>query len=49
MVVPYKKSNKLAVDAWSIREIAVAAKPSKTKPWAGQEKFRPTRPDKPLS
>jgi len=49
MVVPYKKSNRLAVDAWSVREIAVAAKPSKAKLWAGQDKFRPSRPGEPLS
>lgn len=49
MVVPYKRSNKLAVDARAIREIGAAAKPNKTKLWAGQEKSRPSRSDKPLS
>jgi len=37
----------LAGDTWSVREIVVAAQPSKTDLQAGQEKFRASKPRKP--
>lgn len=37
------------MDLWSIQEIDVTSKLSKTKPEAGQEKFRQSKPDKPES
>lgn len=38
---------KLAIDAWSVREITVKAKPGKTNLQASKEKFRWSRLGKP--
>lgn len=50
MVVPCKdkqKQNKWTTETWSIREIAVAARPSETKLLAHQEKLLQSKTDKP--
>lgn len=38
-----QRQNKLDTDTWSFREIAVTAKPCKTKLLSGQEKFKESK------
>ena len=51
MVAPYKdkQKDKFATSTWSIRKIAVTAKPDKTKLQIAHEEPGPSKPDRPQS